>query len=248
MALSSDTVRAVQAALSKRGFDPGPIDGVPGPRTTAAVRAFQVANRMLASQGGPLRYPGTIGPSTLRALAVSASPAEEAVEPPWMLEARRVLGKHERHHNGELRDFLGSDGHALGDPSVFPWCGDFVETCVRLALPDEPIPENPYAARNWLNFGRACARVPGAVVVFWRGSRSGWQGHVGFVAGQDRSGSRVYTLGGNQSNRVSVVPLGADRVLGYRWPFGFPMPGEAHGAPTAELAEMTGGVLSTDEA
>ncbi len=36
-------VAAVQRALARLGYDPGPADGVPGPRTRAAVRAFQAA-------------------------------------------------------------------------------------------------------------------------------------------------------------------------------------------------------------
>ena len=43
-----------------------------------------------------------------------------------------------------------------------PWCGDFVETCIRAALPDEPLPGalgiNPYWARNWLLFGQELIR------------------------------------------------------------------------------------------
>lgn len=34
-------VRALQVALKRRGFDPGPIDGAFGPKTRAAVAAFQ---------------------------------------------------------------------------------------------------------------------------------------------------------------------------------------------------------------
>jgi len=38
---ASADVRSAQQALQGRGFNPGPIDGVMGPRTTAAVRDFQ---------------------------------------------------------------------------------------------------------------------------------------------------------------------------------------------------------------
>jgi hypothetical protein len=41
-----DLVRQVQVALLAEGHDPGPLDGLEGPRTRTAVRAFQVANRM----------------------------------------------------------------------------------------------------------------------------------------------------------------------------------------------------------
>jgi len=40
-ALDAEGVRKVQAALQKRSVDPGPIDGIYGPRTKEAVRTFQ---------------------------------------------------------------------------------------------------------------------------------------------------------------------------------------------------------------
>ncbi len=42
--MSGPDVLAVQQALASRGFSPGPLDGIYGPRTAAAVRAFQAAN------------------------------------------------------------------------------------------------------------------------------------------------------------------------------------------------------------
>ena len=47
--LGRDNVRQVQAALQAKGFDPGPIDGVAGARTKAAVRKFQDRFGMKAS-------------------------------------------------------------------------------------------------------------------------------------------------------------------------------------------------------
>lgn len=38
---ASGDVRGAQLALKDKGFDPGPIDGIMGPRTSAAVREFQ---------------------------------------------------------------------------------------------------------------------------------------------------------------------------------------------------------------
>jgi len=37
------TTRGIQEALVSRGFDPGPIDGIPGPRTRSALLAFQTS-------------------------------------------------------------------------------------------------------------------------------------------------------------------------------------------------------------
>ncbi|WP_372617483.1 peptidoglycan-binding domain-containing protein [Falsiroseomonas sp.] len=41
--------RQLQQALDQRGYDPGPIDGIYGPRTRAAVREWQRANNMQAT-------------------------------------------------------------------------------------------------------------------------------------------------------------------------------------------------------
>ena len=38
---SSDQVRSVQQALQAKGMDPGPVDGIVGPRTQEALRAYQ---------------------------------------------------------------------------------------------------------------------------------------------------------------------------------------------------------------
>ena len=39
--LNEDKVRRAQQALQTKGFDPGPIDGIVGPRTEDAIRNFQ---------------------------------------------------------------------------------------------------------------------------------------------------------------------------------------------------------------
>jgi hypothetical protein len=40
-ASSSPVVRRIQSALADRGYDPGPVDGRSGPRTRAAIGAYQ---------------------------------------------------------------------------------------------------------------------------------------------------------------------------------------------------------------
>lgn len=61
--MTADRIRRLQSALSARGFDPGPIDGVLGPKTMEAVNAFQRAN------GYPVdRY---LNMATMRALGVA---------------------------------------------------------------------------------------------------------------------------------------------------------------------------------
>jgi hypothetical protein len=60
--MSASLVTNVQSALKEKGFNPGPIDGIMGPRTRAALRKFQKANH-LAIGGGLTK-------ETLRALGL----------------------------------------------------------------------------------------------------------------------------------------------------------------------------------
>jgi hypothetical protein len=63
--------------------------------------------------------------------------------------------------------------------------------------------------------------APGAVVVFWRGSRKNeGKGHVGFYIAGAPAGPSVAVLGGNQSDAVTIGTYKTDRVLGYFWPEG----------------------------
>ena len=170
---------------------------------------------------------GDFGPATLaasmalvpgRAEPVTAAPKDQL---PWIDEGRKVYNLHEVRDNAALRKWLISDGKTLGDPKALPWCGDFVETCIKRALPDEPfvgaLNVNPYWARNWGTFGEACEPSYGCIVVFERGPSSG---HVGFAIGQDAT--HFFVLGGNQGDRVGIAPIAKDRLLASRWPMTWP--------------------------
>jgi peptidoglycan hydrolase-like protein with peptidoglycan-binding domain len=61
---SSAAVREAQQALQQKGFDVGPIDGVMGPKTSAALREFQQAQGLKSS--------GRLDQQTLSALNVQA--------------------------------------------------------------------------------------------------------------------------------------------------------------------------------
>jgi len=54
------TTKDIQTWLSCNGFNPGPIDGAPGAKTTAAVKIFQSTNGLSAD--------GVVGPATRRAM------------------------------------------------------------------------------------------------------------------------------------------------------------------------------------
>lgn len=63
----SDDVRAEQQALKDKGFDPGPVDGVDGPKTRAALRQFQAKQN--------LEQDGRLGPQTRDALGLKPGSA-----------------------------------------------------------------------------------------------------------------------------------------------------------------------------
>jgi uncharacterized protein (TIGR02594 family) len=127
------------------------------------------------------------------------------------------------------------------------WCGLWM-AYVALQAGWEP-PLNPLGARNWLRFGKPVDASPspavpafGDVLVFWRGSRNGWSGHVGIDVGEDEDAYHV--LGGNQADAVSIKRIGKDRLLGARrCPWRINQPGNVR---VIRLAAT--GALSTNEA
>lgn len=206
--MTREEIVQVQIDLKLKGFDPGPVDGIMGPNTESAIVAFK------RSHG--LRPRPYIGPITMKKLKEKLKPGGTRPDPglPWIVEANKVLRLHEVENNLAISEWLRSDGHALGDPAQFPWCGDFVETAIRLALPKEKIPKNPYWALNWRKFGKPCKPSYGCVYSIKRNGG----GHVGFLVGEDSG--RYYSLGGNQANRVSIVPVAKSRFSeqSFRWP------------------------------
>ena len=64
------SLAGVQFALSKIGYDPGPVDGIDGPSTKAAVKAFQEATG--------IRADGSAGPITKKALLAALEKASTA--------------------------------------------------------------------------------------------------------------------------------------------------------------------------
>ena len=216
--------RQIQEALKLAGFDPGPLDGIRGPKTIRATRAFQDAH--------DLEPDGIVGKLTSAALFPALEVDLPCDDRPWLTEAARLIGLQEKKgpaNEARIMTWAENLGlHTYKDDET-PWCGLFVAHCVRSQLPEEPLPGNPLGARNWLKFGRSVTPQVGAVLVFWRGSQSGWQGHVGFYVGADDA--YFHVLGGNQDNRVKVASIARKRLLGARWP-------ATVSVPQKELANM----------
>jgi len=71
---SREQVERAQQALRDKGQDPGPIDGIMGPRTKAALKDFQRAEGV--------RETGRLDSETLTKLGVEAAPGEVPREMP----------------------------------------------------------------------------------------------------------------------------------------------------------------------
>lgn len=208
------------------------VDGDFGRLTRTALIKFQ-ADRKL-----DLKYPGTIGPKTRAALGVTEDAPSATAVPPWIELAQRKMGLHEVRDNRALKEFLKSDGSTLGDPAKLPWCGDFIETCVAVTLPGEPMIANPYWALNWLKFGVEVPKDAPVLGAIGAAERNGG-GHVFFVVGHDRD--NYHALGGNQSDGVSIVKMPKGRVKGLRYPRTYPLP------PKALAMTTFNGMVSTKE-
>jgi uncharacterized protein (TIGR02594 family) len=214
---SQQIMQRIQHELARRGFDPGGIDGIDGPRTRSAVRRFQASAGLLVD--------GVVGPKTFAALFGDAPAPPPADDPgiPWFQEARRLIGVRETVGPGSspvIIDWAEKAGIDYRSDDV-AWCGLFVAHCVSATLQDEPLPNDPLGARNWQRFGAPCTAQLGAIIVFWRINPAGTRGHVGFYAGEDDQAFHV--LGGNQGDAVSITRIAKDRLLGLRWPATAPL-------------------------
>lgn len=95
-----------------------------------------------------------------------------------------------------------------------PWCSIFVNwVCSKAGVARS----DKASARSWTQIGQAIDNPkPGDIVVFWRESPHSWKGHVGFFMGFSRDLARVYCLGGNQGDSVSIDAYDSSKVIRYR--------------------------------
>lgn len=209
------SIIALQRILKDRGHDPGPLDGIWGRKTIAAVKSFQAATG--------LEEDGVAGPRTLAALYGSGptapAPVRVSDRPVWYLEAERLKGLRETAGPGNNPTILGWARKLGGWVGGFyrqdsiPWCGLAVAHFIGATLPEEPLPANPLGALEWAKFGRGI-RDParGAILVFRR--QGG--GHVGLYHGEDAT--HYHVLGGNQSDSINITRIAKSRHVATQWP------------------------------
>lgn len=141
------------------------------------------------------------------------------IKPSWILEAEKHIGTKEipgpKHHSKILGWWKAIRRGGIKTDEV-PWCAAFVGGCLEAI----GIKSSRYeSAKSYMDWGVPLSRpVYGCIAVF---SRQGG-GHVGFVVGSDGEG-RLFILGGNQSDAVSIAPIDGKRATGFRWPAGLPV-------------------------
>lgn len=117
-------------------------------------------------------------------------------------------------HNPTIVGYAHAIGLTWVSDDETPWCAIFAAWCAKqvgLKYPKSAL------ARTWMDVGLPTTQPePGDVVVFWREDPLSYKGHVGFYMGHSHDGKRVYCLGGNQGNQVSITAYSTDFLLGYR--------------------------------
>ena len=103
------------------------------------------------------------------------------------------------------------------DDSTIAWCSIFMNVIAVSCCLENTEHLRPMVARDWLKVGEPVALDDlqvGDVVIFWRGTPDGWQGHVTFYL--RRNGDVLTCFGGNQSNAIQQSNYAVSRFLGGR--------------------------------
>jgi len=145
--------------------------------------------------------------------------------PLWFKTGLHEVGVHEVGNNGgpDVERYC-QLAHCV--PEHDPWCAIWVNAMLELSGVPGSRSASSQSFRNHPNFVRLGGPSLGAVQVFWRKSPHSGLGHVNFYRGE--MGDRVFGLGGNQADSVSIASFprtsGAFGLVGYWWPVSIPLP------------------------
>lgn len=119
-----------------------------------------------------------------------------------------------KEHNPEIVKMFHEIGYNWVNDDETAWCSAALNYfCKRLGYERS----GKLDARSWLKIGKIVKEPEiGDVVVLWRDNINSWQGHVGLYISEDKKEGRIYILGGNQDNAITIRPYHKSRVLGYR--------------------------------
>ncbi len=183
-------VATIQEKLTALGYAPGPIDGVYGVATSAAVRAFQRDNG--------IEVDGVVGSETRKALRGTRKPRRQErlkrrasdIGAEALGEALKHIGKKERPMNSNRTAFgkwFGVDGVA--------WCNTFVSYCFAVGA-------NYTICQGFRGAGvyaRGCTYVP--TTEAWLRATGMWRGRTTPLPGD----IVVFNWDGGDPDHIGIV-------------------------------------------
>jgi uncharacterized protein (TIGR02594 family) len=115
--------------------------------------------------------------------------------------------------NPEILEFFDELGYDwVNDDSTTSWCSAMLSYYAKKCGYEY---HKALDARGWLKMPIYVLQPRvGDIVVLWRNNPTSWEGHVGLFI--STAGSKVYLLGGNQSNQINITAYPRDRILGVR--------------------------------
>jgi len=117
-------------------------------------------------------------------------------------------------HNPQIVAFFNAVGQGWVKDDETPWCAAFVGAVLAEIGLQGTGKLNARSYKGWGQHVSMQDAQAGDIVVLWRGTRNGWQGHVAFLVRFD--GDKVILRGGNQGNQVSDAGYSVGRILAIR--------------------------------
>jgi uncharacterized protein (TIGR02594 family) len=137
-------------------------------------------------------------------------------QPAWLAAAWAEFGVREipgKEDAAEILRYFRDAGDTSAESEATPWCAAFAGAMLKRS---GFAGTGSLLARSYLKWGDTLdAPRLGAVTVLARGDDPN-AGHVGFFIGE--TADKLFLLGGNQNDAVTVAPFDKTRLLGFRWP------------------------------
>ena len=137
-------------------------------------------------------------------------------EPSWLTIARGEIGQKEvigKMANPRILEYFTKTSYQSKSDET-SWCSAAMCWVMEKAGIKSTRRAN---ARSWMKWGVGLEKFRvGCIVVFWRGSKDSWMGHVGLGVAEDEK--YIWVLGGNQGNAFNIKKYPKAQLLGMRWP------------------------------